>query len=233
MFSMNNALTVQNVMHKVYAWMCAGLLVTAASAYGLLASPTLFSIIFSSKWYFYGIAALQIGLVIYISAYINEIRYSTAAFAFMLYSFLLGITLSPIFVIYTSSSIALTFACTAGMFGTMALYGYFTNTDLSRMGNILLMALLGMIIASFANWYFQSSTLEYALAFLGVLIFTALTAYDVQKIKQLIHHVEYEGDHAAYRENVSKVALIGALALYLDFINLFLSLLQLMGRKRD
>lgn len=233
MFTTNHALTAQNVMQRVYAWMSAGLLVTAASAYGLLLSPNLFNAIFSSMWHFYAIAALQIGLVIYVSAFINEMRYSTAASVFMLYSFLLGITLSPIFVIYTASSIALTFLCTAGMFGTMALYGSITKTDLTQMGNIMIMALWGMIIASFANWYFKSSALEYALAFLGVIIFTALTAYDVQKIKQLIYRVSYEGDHDMYREMVSKVALLGALTLYLDFVNLFLHLLQFMGRKRD
>lgn len=233
MFGMNNALTAQNVMYKVYTWMCAGLLITAASSYGLLLWPTLFKIIFASKWYFYGLAAMQLGLVIYISAYINEIRYSSAAFAFVLYAFLLGITLAPIFVIYTASSIALTFACTAGMFGTMALYGYFTNTDLTKMGNLLLMALWGLIIASFANWYFQSSTAEYVLACVGVLIFSGLTAYDVQKIKQLMHSVQYREDHDAFHESISKVALIGALMLYLDFVNLFLQLLQLMGKKRD
>ena len=230
---MNDALTEQNVMYKVYAWMCVGLMVTAGSAYGLLLWPKLFGIIFSSKWYFYGLAALQLGLVIYVSAYINEMRYSTAAFVFMLYSFLMGITLSPIFVIYTAASISLTFACTAGMFGTMALYGYYTNTDLTRMGNLLLMALWGLIIASLANWYFQSSSFEYALACIGVLIFTALTAYDVQKIKQLMRNVEYQGDHAAYDETLNKVSLLGALVLYLDFVNLFLRLLQLMGKKRN
>jgi FtsH-binding integral membrane protein len=233
MFSMNEALTAQNVMNKVYAWMCIGLVVTAAVSYGLLSFPELFNAIFSSKWHLYGIFALQLGLVVYISAFINQISYGTAAFAFMLYSFLMGLTLAPIFIMYQLPSIALTFVCTAGMFGSMAVYGSATNTDLSKMGNIMLMALWGMIIASFANWYFQSSALQYGIAFMGVIVFTALTAYDVQKIKQLMRTVEYQGDHGAYREMVSKVALLGALTLYLDFVNLFLSLLQLMGRKRD
>lgn len=230
---MNGALTAQSVMHKVYAWMCAGLLVTAGASYGLLLWPQLFNIMFASHWYFYLLAALQIGLVVYISAFINEIRYGTAAAAFMLYSFLMGIMLAPIFVIYTTSSIALTFACTSGMFGSMALYGYFTNTDLSKFGNLLLMGLWGMIIASFANWYFQSSALEYALGIIGVLLFTALTAYDVQKIKQLLRNVAYEGDSEVYHESINKVALIGALQLYLDFVKLFLYMLRFMGRKRD
>lgn len=233
MFSMNEALTTQNVMNKVYAWMCAGLLVTAAVSYGLLLSPELFTAIFSAKWHFYAIFALQLGLVIYISAFINQISYSAAAIAFMLYSGLMGLSLAPIFIIYTGSSIALTFACTAGMFGSMAIYGSVTKTDLSTMGNILLMALWGMIIASFANMYFQSDAFQYGIAIAGVVIFTALTAYDVQKIKQLMRTIEYQGDHASYRETISKVALLGALTLYLDFVNLFLSLLQLMGRKRD
>lgn len=233
MFTTNHALTAQNVMNKVYAWMCAGLLITAAISYGLLASPALFNAIFSSKWHLYGIMALQLGLVIYISAFINQISYGAAAIAFMLYSGLMGLSLAPIFIIYTTSSIALTFACTAGMFGTMAVYGSVTSTDLSKMGNIMLMGLWGIILASLANWYFQSEALQYGIAIAGVLIFTALTAYDVQKIKQLMRMVEYEGDHGAYRETVNKVALIGALTLYLDFVNLFLYLLQLMGRKRD
>jgi FtsH-binding integral membrane protein len=230
MFSRNEALTAQNVMHKVYAWMCAGLLVTAAVSYGLLLSPEFFNAIFSKTWHYYVIFGLQLGLVVYISAYINEIRYSTAAFAFMLYSALMGITLAPIHIVYEQSSIALTFASTAGMFGSMALYGYFTNTDLSRLGNIMMMALWGLIIASLSNWYFQSSGLQYAIAFGGVLIFTALTAYDVQKIKQLLQTAAYEADHEG---TASKIALVGALILYLDFVNLFLSMLQLMGRKRD
>lgn len=230
---MSNALTMQNVMHKVYAWMCVGLLVTAGASYGLLMWPQLFQMLFSSRWYFFLLAGLQIGLVIYVSAYINQMRYSTAAAIFMLYSFLLGITLAPIFVIYTASSIALTFACTAGMFGTMAIYGYFTNTDLSKFGNILLMALWGMILASLANWYFKSSTFEYVLALIGIVIFTGLTAYDVQKIKELLRTVAYQGDADAYHETVNKVALIGTLTLYLDFVNLFLQLLQFTGRKRD
>lgn len=232
MFSMNEALTAQNVMNKVYAWMCAGLVVTAAVSYGLLLSPDLFNAIFSSKWHLYGIMALQFGLVIYISAFINQITYAAAAFAFMLYSLLMGLTLAPIHLIFTESSIALTFACTAGMFGSMAVFGAVTKTDLSKMGNIMLMALLGMIIASLANIYFQSSALQYGLSILGVIVFTALTAYDVQKIKQLIRMVEYQGDHSEYRETVSKVALLGALTLYLDFVNLFLHLLQLLGNKR-
>jgi len=233
MFTTNHALTAQNVMNKVYAWMCAGLLITAAVSYGLLLSPELFMAIFSSKWHFYGIVALQFGLVIYVSAFINQISYGAAAFAFMLYSALMGLTLAPIFIIYTGASVALTFACTAGMFGSMAIYGSVTKTDLSTMGNILLMALWGMIIASFANMYFQSDAFQYGIAIVGVIIFTALTAYDVQKIKQFIRMIEYQGDHGAYRETISKVALLGALTLYLDFVNLFLNLLQLMGRKRD
>lgn len=233
MFSMNEALTAQNVMNKVYAWMCAGLLITAAVSYGLLLSPALFNAIFSPTWHLYAIFALQLGLVMYISAFITQISYSGAAIAFMLYSGLMGLTLAPIFILYQLPSIALTFACTAGMFGSMAVYGSVTNTDLSKMGNIMLMALWGMILASFANWYFQSDALQYGIAIVGVIVFTALTAYDVQKIKQLIRMIEYEGDHASYREMASKIALLGALTLYLDFVNLFLSLLQLMGRRRD
>src|SRR5271154_1969860 len=156
MFSTNQALTAQNVMNKVYAWMCAGLLVTAAVSYGLLLSPELFKSIFSTSWHLYAIFALQLGLVIYISAFINQINYGTAAIAFMLYSALMGLSLAPIFIIYQLPSIALTFACTAGMFGSMAIYGSVTKTDLSTMGNIMAMALWGLIIASFANMYFQS-----------------------------------------------------------------------------
>jgi uncharacterized protein len=232
MFSMNEALTAQNVMNKVYAWMCAGLVVTAAVSYGLLLSPELFTAIFSKTWHLYAIMALQFGLVIYVSAFINQISYGTAAIAFMLYSALMGLTLAPIFILFELPSVALTFACTAGMFGSMAIYGSVTKTDLSAMGNILFMALWGMIIASFANMYFQNDAFQFGISIVGVILFTALTAYDVQKIKQLMRMVEYEGDHGAYREMVSKVALLGALTLYLDFVNLFLYMLQLMGNRR-
>ena len=145
----------------------------------------------------------------------------------MLYAATLGITLSAIFLIYTSSSIAATFLVTAGMFGIMSLYGYFTQTDLTTVGNICLMALFGIILASLINFFFRSAQLDYIVSFFGVIIFTLLTAYDTQKIKQLAYGLVAGG------ETLKKVTIIGALTLYLDFVNLFLFLLRFMGRRRN
>ncbi len=233
MFTIDTTLSqsVGRFMHKVYAWMFAGLFVTAATSYLMLSNPALLMYILTSTFAFYALFAAQLGLVVYLSACINTMSYRAAIIAFLAYSLLVGITVSPIFLVYTMTSITLTFATAACMFGAMAIYGYYTDTDLTRFGNLLLMALFGIIIAGFANWYFASSMLDFAISVLGVLLFTALTAYDVQKIKLLAQTIDYD----SYEEQVAmsnKIAIIGALQLYLDFLNLFLHLLKLMGKKR-
>ncbi len=216
-------------MHKVYAWMFAGLTITAAVAYGMFAYPALLVYLLSSKLAFYGILAVQFGLVIYLSASIATMSYQSAVMSFLAYAALMGVTLSPIFLVYTMASIALTFASAACMFGGMALYGYATQTDLSRMGSLLVMALWGLIVASVLNGFFASSGFEYLLSWVGVLIFAGLTAYDIQKLKFLAYQLHQESD----AKLTSKIAIMGALQLYLDFINLFLYMLKIMGKKRD
>lgn len=223
--------TIGQFMHKVYALMCVGLLATAGTAYFLFAQEQLLIALLKSPYIMYGLFFAQIGLVIFLSSIINTISYATAALIFFAYSVLVGITLTPIFLIYTMSSIGLTFGITAGMFGSMALYGYYTRTDLSGLGSMLLMAIWGMIIATLANWYFQSSQMEYIISFAGVVIFTLLTAYDVQKIKMIASQMEYDSSEDM-GERTNKAAVIGALTLYLDFLNLFLYLLRFMGNKK-
>jgi len=171
----------------------------------------------------------ELGLVFYLSARVNKIQASTASVLFIVYSLLNGLTLSAVFLRYTSSSIAATFFITAGMFGAMALYGLVTKRDLSGMGSFLFMGLIGIIIASIVNIFLQSSSLYWTISLIGVLIFTGLTAYDVQKIKNMGEESILEQGESA----VKKGAIMGALTLYLDFINLFLMLLRFFGGSRD
>lgn len=212
---------------KVFNWMALGLGLTGIIAYAtaysglaykLLASGMLFVLLFA-----------ELGLVFYLSARIEKIQASTATGLFVGYSALNGLTLSMIFLQYTGSSIAGTFFITAGMFGAMAVYGFVTKRDLSGMGSFLFMGLIGIIIATIVNIFLKSSSLYWAISLIGVFIFTGLTAWDVQKIKTMGENGIMENGEAAIR----KGAIMGALALYLDFINLFLMLLRFFGGSRD
>lgn len=222
---------VDQFMYKVYAWMFAGLMASAAMAFYLLSNPPLLAFLLKPAG-FIPVVILQFGLVIYLSARITAMHYTSAVGSFLAYSVLTGIMLAPIALVYTASSIYLTFAVTAGMFGVMAIYGYVTKTDLSSFGNILFMGLIGLIISSLANIYFQSEQMDYIISFFGVAIFTALTAYDVQRIKHMAAQTTMYADEESIGMS-NKVAILGALILYLDFINLFLYLLRFMGKKRD
>ena len=211
---------------KVYGWMAAGLLLTAATALLVADSPAVLNLIFGNRLVFWGLLIAEFGLVMFISARIHALQVGTAVFLFMLYAVLNGVTMAAIFRIYTGSSIAATFAVTAGTFAAMSVYGYVTKTDLSRFGNLLLMAVVGLIIAGLVNMFLQNSLLQTVISGVGVLVFTALTAYDTQKIKEQALEMGHEGDSGA------KVALLGALTLYLDFINLFLFMLRFFGGRR-
>lgn len=219
--------SVSQFMYKVYAWMCGALFLTAATAYGVFTTPAIFMTLVKTPFLFYGLMFAQIGLVLFLSFRINKMSYGAAVVTFLLYAMLLGVTLSTIFAVYQLASIYTVFGITAGTFGTMALYGYFTKADLTSIGNIMGMALFGLILASVVNMFVGSQKFDYILSFLGVLIFTGLTAYDVQKIKDMGYNMIQHG------ESTGKVAIMGALTLYLDFINLFLYLLRLLGRRRD
>ncbi len=224
-YNMPMARPIENFMYKVYGWMFAGLALTAATSYSLYEffPHAMYQIMCSPlKWV---LVIAIFGIVIGLSAAINRLSFAVAASMFIVYSMLMGIFLAPIFLVYTMGSIYTTFIVASGMFGAMAIYGYFTDSDLTTMGNIALMGLFGLVLASVVNWFVGSSHMDFLLAIGGVIIFTLLTAYDVQKIKQLSMY--------AHDESEGKIALLGALTLYLDFLNLFLSLLRLMGKRKD
>ncbi|WP_298365619.1 Bax inhibitor-1/YccA family protein [uncultured Lutibacter sp.] len=211
---------------KVYNWMAIALLITGLSAYFVAGSEQLMQIVFGNKILFYGLLIGEIALVGYISARINKLATNTAMLLYLLYAVLNGVTLSFIFMAYTSGSITSTFIITAGTFGAMSLYGYSTKRDLTKIGNIAFMALIGIIIASVVNIFMESTLMYWIITYLGVIIFVGLVAYDTQKLKRIaINGFENE-------ESMEKSAILGALSLYLDFINLFLFLLRIFGDRK-
>lgn len=212
---------------KVFNWMAMGLAITGGIAYFVAASGMVRSLIASPIFFILVLA--ELGLVFFLSARIDKIQPGTATGLFVGYSALNGITLSTIFLAYTHASIAATFLVTAGMFAAMAVYGMVTKRDLSGMGSFMFMGLIGIILASIVNIFLKSSGLYWAISAIGVLVFVGLTAYDVQKIKNIGEEGIMQQGEAAIR----KGAIIGALALYLDFINLFLMLLRFFGGSRD
>ncbi|HFQ89005.1 MAG TPA: Bax inhibitor-1/YccA family protein [Desulfobulbus sp.] len=212
---------------KVFNWMAIGLGITGVVAY-LTASTSLALTIVASPVFFILVIA-ELGLVFYLSARIEKIQAATATGLFLLYSLLNGLTLSTIFLAYTRTCIGGTFLITAGMFGAMAVYGLVTRRDLSGVGSFMFMGLIGIILASVVNIFLKSSSLYWAISVIGVLVFVGLTAYDVQRIKQMGE----QGIMAQGETAIRKGAIIGALALYLDFINLFLMLLRIFGGSRD
>lgn len=213
------------LMRKTYLWMSMALVITGLTAYVVATNAAISSYIFMHSQLIWVLFLAEIGLVIGLSAAIRKISLSTATLMFVAYAALNGITFSSLFYVYTMGSLASTFFITAGTFGAMSLVGFFTKTDLSSMGKILLMALIGLIIASVVNIFVASSGLEMLMTYLGVLIFVGLTAYDTQKIKQMFLMAPDAS------ESTQKYAVLGALTLYLDFINLFLYLLKIFGRR--
>jgi FtsH-binding integral membrane protein len=213
------------LMRKVYLWMAMALVITGFTAYGVATSPAAISAIMTNSVLFWGLIIAEFGLVVWLSAAINRLSLSVATLMFVAYSVINGATLSVIFLAFTMSSITKVFFITAGTFGAMAAIGYTTKKDLSGMGKFLLMALIGLIIASVVNLFMRSTGLELIVSYIGVLVFAGLTAYDTQKIKQMLMAAEDTG------ETAQKIALLGALSLYLDFINLFLYLLRIFGRR--
>lgn len=216
-----------NLMYRVYAWMCLALSITAATAYYVSTSPKILSTIFNTPALPWVLIIVQVGLVLILSTMIARMSFEMALGLFVLYSISVGLSLSVIFIIFTHASIFSTFLVASGMFGAMALYGYYTKADLTTMGSYLFMAVIGLVIAGVVNIFLKSDGFQTVISGVGVLVFTLLTAYDVQRIKYLLE--QSLGD----RETMAKATLMGALALYLDFINLFLYLLQFMGRRRD
>ena len=220
---------VENVLlRSVYNWMALGLFISAFTAFITTQSPFLLNLIYGNSVVIWMLLIGELGLVIGLSGAINRLSAATASGLFLLFSFLNGLTLSSILLIYTASSVFQTFLVTSLMFGAMSAYGYFTKADLTSWGRYLFMGLIGIIIASVVNIFLANSTMDWIISFIGVVIFTGLAAYDTQKIKRLGEQLI-----GADGEQVGKAAILGALALYLDFVNLFLMLLRFMGQRRD
>ena len=213
---------------KVFNWMAIGLGITAIVAFLVANSASAQNLIFGNKMLFYGLIFGELGMVIYLSARIKQISAARATTLFLLYSALNGATLSAILLLYTATSVASAFVVAAGMFGAMAIYGTVTKKDLTSMGSFMFMGLMGMIIASVVNIFMGSAMISWVVSAIGVVVFTGLTAYDVQKISRYGSAGIMNSGEAA----IKKGAIMGALTLYLDFINLFLSLLRLMGDRR-
>lgn len=211
-------------LRAVYGWMCAGLGITALVAYAMI-STGLVQTLVSSHLLFLGLFVAQIGIVFYLSARIDRIAPGTATLLFIAYAALTGVTLSVLVLAYTGASIATTFVVTAGMFGALALYGTTTSRSLAGAGQFFFMGLIGLILASIVGMFWQSPALQFLITIVGVIVFTGLTAWDAQRLKQMAAALP-DGQVGSY-------AIVGALSLYLDFINLFIFMLRLLGGRRD
>lgn len=206
-----------NTMGAVYGWMAAGLCLTALVSVAVASSPAVFSAVFGNRMVFFGLLILELGLVFAISGFALRMGTAVAAPLFLLYSALNGVTLSGIFLMYTGQSISSAFFTTAGTFAVMSVYGYTTRRDLTSLGSFCFMGLVGVVIASVVNIFLHSNMIQFVVSGIGLIVFIGLTAYDTQKLKGVR----------------GGAAVVGALALYLDFINMFLFILQLFGTRRD
>lgn len=215
---------MSKLLSKVFLWMTIALGITGLTSMLVYNSSFVFTLM-QNPMLMWGLVIAELIMVIALSAAINKISFTAATLMFIIYSILNGVMLSSIFLIYTQASISLAFFVTAGTFGAMALWGYTTRRDLSKMGSILFMALIGLIIATIVNIFLKSSAIYWITTYAGVLIFTGLTVWDVQKIKRMLSTADEVND------TTKKVALLGALSLYLDFINLFLYILRIFGNK--
>lgn len=223
------ALDQNTLMRRVYIWMSVGLILSGVVGFALFSNPSAFIYYAQNPWLVYGSIIAQFALVIMIGMGLGSQKISSSAMTvfFLIYSALMGVSLSGIFAIYTSESIYGVFFISAAMFLSMSLYGYTTKADLSQLGSFLVMGLFGIIIASIVNMFLKSDSMTTIISFIGVLLFVGLTAYDTQKIKDLSNNLP-EGS-----EIYKKASIMGALTLYLDFINIFLFLLRLMGNRKD
>ena len=221
----SSALSFPALMSKVYLWMTLALVVTGMTAYYVASSPAIFYAIVSNQIAFWGLFIGELVLVFVLSSRIMSLSFVTASLMFVIYSIMNGVFFSFILLAYTEQSIATTFLITAGTFGAMSLFGFVTKRDLSAMGRILFMLLIGLLIATVVNIFMKAEGLTLILNYAGVVIFVGLTAYDTQSIKQMLQE---HGD----KEGAEKIALLGSLSLYLDFINLFIYLLRFFGESR-
>lgn len=214
-----------SIVSKAYGWMFTALAITGLTSYICWTSAAFKQLLFSSSSIMWILIIAQLAIAFILIARLDKMSFTTARILFLAYAFTLGISLSSIFLVYTMSSIASTFFICSAMFGAMALYGHFTKKDLTSWGRILTMALIGLIIATLVNLFLQSSRIDWICSLVGVVLFTGLTAYDAQKMRQLAYLDE--------NETTSKLAVMAAFSLYLDFVNLFLYLLRFFGRSDD
>ena len=216
---------VSTFLYKVYGWMAVGLGLTALVAFLVAGSPDLLRALVGNRLVFFGLMIAELGLVFFLSARATHLAPGTAAGLFALYSALNGVTLSVILIAYTGESVAGTFVVTAGMFGALAFFGSTTKRSLAGFGQFLMMGLIGLVLASILGIFWHNDALQFLISVVGVIVFTGLTAYDAQRLKQMALQLP-EGQLGSY-------AIVGALSLYLDFINLFLMLLRFTGGRRD
>jgi len=214
---------VSAFLWKVYAWMAIGLGLTAVVAFTVASTPDLLRVLVSNRLVFFGLMIAELGLVFYLSARVDRLAPGTAAGLFALYSGLNGVTLSVVLLAYTGESVTTTFVVTAGMFGALALFGSTTTRSLAGVGQFLMMGLVGIILASIVGLFWRSDALQFLISVVGVVVFTGLTAYDAQRLKQMAVTLPVG--------QVGSYAIVGALSLYLDFVNLFLMLLRFTGRR--
>lgn len=225
--SIANKTAQVTLFRSVYVWMTLALAITGFVALYVAKSYTLLNVMVQNNILFWGLLIAEVALVMYLSARIHRISFTTATVLFIAYSILNGVTMSILFMVYTMSSIATTFFVTSGTFGATALYGYVTKKDLTRIGSLCIMGVIGLIIASLVNLFLHNSMMDLIISYIGVLLFVGLTAYDSQKIKRLL-----SGDDIEVNETSQKIALMGSLTLYLDFINLFIYLLRILGDRK-
>lgn len=218
---------IANFMYRVYGLMAVAFVITATTAYYIANTESLFKPLVEKPALFIGVMIVQLILVVVLTLMMTRLSFFMAATLFFVYSLSMGVTISVIFLVFQLSSIYIAFFVSALMFAAMSIYGYFTGTDLTSIGNIVMMALLGLIIGLFVNLFLKNSMVDIILSAVGVIIFTALTAYDTQRLKYMARLMFSEG------VEIRQVAVFGALTLYLDFVNLFLFMLQLTGRRRD
>jgi hypothetical protein len=225
-FAGSSARTAERVsafLAKVYGWMCIGLGITAAVAYLVSSSPALTQALMGNQLVFFGLVVVELGLVFFLSARVQSLAPGTAAGLFVAYAALNGVTLSAILLVYTGASIATTFVVTGAMFGALAVYGTTTKRSLAGAGQFFFMGLIGILLASIVGLFWKNDALQFLITVVGVIVFTGLTAWDAQRLKQMALELP-EGQAGAY-------AIVGALSLYLNFVNLFLMLLRLQGRR--
>ena len=223
----DSASVSRSFVANVFAYMTLALVISGVAAYWFAASGMILNLLQTSKFLMWGIMLAPLAAVLVMNFAFNRLSYTALIAIFLAYSFTTGLSLSVIFLIYSTATIAKVFLITAGLFATMAVIGYTTKTDLTKLGSILMMAVIGIVIASVVNWFMKSDTMDYVISCVGVLVFTGLIAYDTQKVKRIGAGVEFGTATAG------KLAVMGALSLYLDFINLFLFLLRIFGGRKD